>query len=129
MEHLQIAALVRCICLGRRTAVLPKLLTVRSVIAWTVKSSFQSRIFIFILIFGAGVKPSPLLLRPFIGLLYQSWMANVDECGAISGMNVRGNRRTRRKPVPVPHCLPEIPYESARVRTTAAAMQSRRLTA
>jgi hypothetical protein len=37
--------------------------------------------------FFAGVEPSPLLLRPFTGLLYQPWMTDGDDCGAISGMN------------------------------------------
>jgi hypothetical protein len=40
----------------------------------------------FLFICGAGVEPSPLLLRPFISLLYQPWMID-DDCGAISGMN------------------------------------------
>jgi hypothetical protein len=31
--------------------------------------------------------PSPLLLRPLTGLLYQLLMTNGDDCGAISGMN------------------------------------------
>jgi hypothetical protein len=30
---------------------------------------------------------SSLLLRPFVGLLYQSWMIDDDNCGAISGLN------------------------------------------
>jgi hypothetical protein len=33
-----------------------------------------------------GVEPSPLLLRPSIGLLYQSWMIHGDGCGTIRGM-------------------------------------------
>jgi hypothetical protein len=33
------------------------------------------------------VEPSPLLLRPFIGLLYQSWMIDGDDCLAIGWMN------------------------------------------
>jgi hypothetical protein len=37
--------------------------------------------------YGAGVEPSPLLLRPFIDLLYQPWMIDGDDCGEISGMN------------------------------------------
>jgi hypothetical protein len=49
--------------------------------------------------YWARVEPSPLLLWPFIGLLYQPWMIDGDECGAITG---RGNWSTRRKPVPVP---------------------------
>jgi hypothetical protein len=35
----------------------------------------------------AGGKTSPLLLKPFVGLLYQHWMLDGDNCGAISGMN------------------------------------------
>jgi hypothetical protein len=37
--------------------------------------------------YGAGVEPSPLLLRSFIGLLYQPWVIDGDDYGAISGMN------------------------------------------
>jgi hypothetical protein len=37
-------------------------------------------------IYGIGVEPSPLLLGPFIGPLYQSWMTDGDDCEAISGM-------------------------------------------
>jgi hypothetical protein len=33
------------------------------------------------------VEPSPLLLQPFIGLLYRPWMIDSVDCGAISGMN------------------------------------------
>jgi hypothetical protein len=38
------------------------------------------------------VEPSPLLLRPFAGLLYQPWMTDDDDdddddCGAISERN------------------------------------------
>jgi hypothetical protein len=38
---------------------------------------------------GAGVEPSPLLLRPLIGLLYKPWITDGDNCGEISGMNER----------------------------------------
>jgi hypothetical protein len=41
----------------------------------------------FSFIYGAGVQPSPLKLWQFIGLLYQSWMVDSDECGAIGGIN------------------------------------------
>jgi hypothetical protein len=35
-----------------------------------------------------------------------------DDCGAIGGMRIgRRNRNTRRKPAPVPICLPEIPAD------------------
>jgi hypothetical protein len=36
-------------------------------------------------IYGAGVEPSSLFLRPF-GLLYQPWIRDGDNFGAISGM-------------------------------------------
>jgi hypothetical protein len=41
----------------------------------------------FVFIYGAGVEPSALLLRPFIGLLYQPWLIYSDDYGAIGGMN------------------------------------------
>jgi hypothetical protein len=33
------------------------------------------------------MESSPLLLRPFIELLYESWMIHDYDCGTISGMN------------------------------------------
>jgi hypothetical protein len=38
-------------------------------------------------IYGAGTEPSPLVLWPFIGISYQPWMINGDDCGATSGTN------------------------------------------
>jgi hypothetical protein len=50
--------------------------------------------------------------------------------GEIGGMKIgRGNRSTRRKPVPVPICPPQIPHDQTRARTRAAAVGSQRLTA
>jgi hypothetical protein len=43
--------------------------------------------FFFLFIYAAGAEPSPLLLRPFIGLLFQPWMKDGDDCIAISGTN------------------------------------------
>jgi hypothetical protein len=40
-----------------------------------------------LLTYGTGMEPSPLLLKPLIGLLYHPWMIGADDCGAISGMN------------------------------------------
>jgi hypothetical protein len=51
-----------------------------------VLSSIQL-VVIVLFIRGDGVEPSPLLLRPVIGPLYQLWMIDDDDCGAISGMN------------------------------------------
>jgi hypothetical protein len=43
--------------------------------------------YFYLFICGAGVEPSPLLLRLFIGLLYQPCTIDGDDCEAISGMN------------------------------------------
>jgi hypothetical protein len=40
----------------------------------------------FLCIYGAGGEPSPLLLRPFIGLLYHAWMIDGDDFGSIGKM-------------------------------------------
>jgi hypothetical protein len=37
-------------------------------------------LFIILFIYGIGVEPSPLLLQPFIGLLYQPWMTDGGDC-------------------------------------------------
>jgi hypothetical protein len=42
---------------------------------------------ILLFIYGAVVDHSSLLLRPFIGLLYQPWMLDCYDGGAISGVN------------------------------------------
>jgi hypothetical protein len=48
----------------------------------------------------------------------------------IDGMQIgRGTRSTRRKPAPLPLCPPQIPHDLTWVRTRAAAVGSRRLTA
>jgi hypothetical protein len=52
------------------------------------------------------------------GLLYKPQMIKEDDCGAIGGMKIgRGNRSTRRKPAPAPHCPPQIPHGQTRART------------
>jgi hypothetical protein len=43
--------------------------------------------YFFLFIYGAGVEPSRLLLRPLIGLLYQPLLIDGDDYGAVSGMN------------------------------------------
>jgi hypothetical protein len=48
--------------------------------------------------------------------------------GEVGEMIGRGNRSTRRKPAPVPLCLPQHPH-AARTRIRAAAVGSQRLTA
>jgi hypothetical protein len=44
-----------------------------SLIDLTISLSYISNYF-FLFIYGAGLEPIPLLLMPFIGLLYQPWM-------------------------------------------------------
>jgi hypothetical protein len=59
------------------------------------------------------------------GLLYQPRMIGDGDCEEIGGMKIgRGNRSTRRKPVPAPLCLPQIPHDYAvgSQRLTAWAM-------
>jgi hypothetical protein len=36
---------------------------------------------------AAGMEGNPLLLRPFVGLLYDPWLIVGDDTSAISGMN------------------------------------------
>jgi hypothetical protein len=53
-----------------------------------------------------------------------------DECVAVGGIKIsRGNESTRRKPVPMPLSLPQIPHDLSQARTRAAAVGTRRLTA
>jgi hypothetical protein len=79
---------------------------------------------------GWSVTQFTIINQTTTGLLYQpSVMMNYDDCGAIGGMLVRGNRSTRRKPAPVPLCAPQVPRDLTRSRTRAAAVGSRRLTA
>jgi hypothetical protein len=64
-----------------------------------------------------------------VGLLYQPRMID-DDYGAVGGMTIgRVNRSTRRKPAPVPLCLPQIPHDLTWDRTRAAAVGSQQLTA
>jgi hypothetical protein len=64
------------------------------------------------------------------GLFYEPRMIDDDECGAVGGMRIdRENRSTRRKPVPVPHCPPQIPHDLTWARTRIATVGSRRLIA
>jgi hypothetical protein len=48
--------------------------------------------------------------------------------GEFGGMIDSGNKSTRRKPAPVPPCLPQTPH-AARTRNRAAAVGIQRLTA
>jgi hypothetical protein len=81
---------------------------------------------IFLFIYGTGVQQSPLLLRPFIGLLYRPWMIDCERCGAVSGMNewLAKPKYSKRLPSAAMSTTNPTWY-----RTRAAAAGSRRLTA
>jgi hypothetical protein len=75
------------------------------------------------------VRLSPLGTAATTGLLYQPQMTNDGDCGAIGAMKIgRGNRRTWRKPTPVPLWRPQSPHDLARARTRATVLGSHRLT-
>jgi hypothetical protein len=60
---------------------------------------------------------------------YQPRMINYGDCGAIGGMKIgRRNRSTRRKPVPVPLCPPQIQHDLTRNRIRSSAVGCQRLT-
>jgi hypothetical protein len=75
---------------------------------------------------GGGVQLGPLgtaaTNRPIVPV-----PGDYDD-GEIGGMIGKGNRSTRRKPVPVSLCPPQSPH-AARTRTRAAVLGSQRLTA
>jgi hypothetical protein len=78
-----------------------------------------------------GVRLSPLGTSATAGLLYQPRMIDDDDddYGAVGGIRIgRGNRSTRRKPVPVPLYPPQIPHDLTCDQTRAAAVGSQRLT-
>jgi hypothetical protein len=84
----------------------------------------------FFFSFWDGVEMSPLLLRQFIGLLYQPRMMVMDDnCGEMGGMVGRGYRSTRRKPDTVLLSPPQIPHDMTRAPTQAATACSQGLTA
>jgi hypothetical protein len=78
----------------------------------------------------SGVRLNPLGAAATSGLLYRPQMIDDGDYGAIDGMKIgRGNRSTRRKPAPEPHCPPQIPHDQTRARTQAAVVGSQQLTA
>jgi hypothetical protein len=85
---------------------------------------------IIIIIINSGVGLSPLGTAATSYLLYKPQMIDEGDCVAIGGMKIgRGNRSTRRKPVPAPLSPPQIPHDQIRARTRAAAVGSQRLPA
>jgi hypothetical protein len=93
---------------------------------WSLRRNVSCFVFQFL---GVGWDQVHLVHRSLTGLLYQPRMTD-DECGAVGRMRIdRGNRSTRRKPAPAPHCPPQIPHDMSWARTLAATVGSRRLTA
>jgi hypothetical protein len=50
------------------------------------REDLKSYIYGNLFIYGNELETSPLLLRPFIGPLYQAWMIGGDNFGTINGM-------------------------------------------
>jgi hypothetical protein len=81
------------------------------------------------LISGGVVRLSPLGTSTLLTYCTRAGQVDNDECGAVGGMRIgRRNQSTRRKPVPVPLCLPQIPHNLTWTETRAVAVGTRRLT-
>jgi hypothetical protein len=55
------------------------------------EDSFLRDTYILLFTYGAGVEPRPLLLLPVIGLLFQPWMIDDGDCGAVGGFMLGSN--------------------------------------
>jgi hypothetical protein len=85
---------------------------------------------IFFLVSLGGVRLCSLGTSATVYLLYQPWMIDDYDYGAVGGLRIgRGNQNSRRKPAPVALCLPQIPHDLTWDRNWAAAVGSQRLTA
>jgi hypothetical protein len=76
-----------------------------------------------------GVEPSPLLLRQFIGLLYQRWVIDGDDCETVSGRN-EWQEKLKYSEETCPSAAlatADRTHDLARTRTPVAAVGSRRL--
>jgi hypothetical protein len=78
----------------------------------------------------AQVEPNPLVLRPYVGLLYKPWMIGDDECGAIREMNEwQGKLKYSEETYPSAALATTDPtLDLPQSRTRAASVGSRRLT-
>jgi hypothetical protein len=75
------------------------------------------------------VRLSPLVKSTTVSPTVPTRMIHDGDCRATGGMKIdRGNRRTRRKPVPMQLRSPQIPHDPTRARTRAAVVGSRYLT-
>jgi hypothetical protein len=95
---------------------------------WAFTACYRDSLTLLYFLVGGGVQLGPLSTAatdwPIVPAL-----GDYDD-GEFSGMKIgRGNRSTRRKPVPAPLCPPQIPLDQAQDRTRAAAVGSQRLTA
>jgi hypothetical protein len=77
------------------------------------------------------VKVGPLGTAATTGPLYQPQMTDDDECGAIGGTQISKKKQkySKKKPVRMTLCQPQIPRDLTHARTRAAAVGSRPLTA
>jgi hypothetical protein len=73
---------------------------------------------------ASGVTLRPLGASPTIWPLVPTGTRDDYDCEAVGGMSGRGNSGTRRKPIPVPICPPQFPYDLSRARTRALAADS-----
>jgi hypothetical protein len=78
--------------------------------------------YLLLFICGAGLEPSPLLLRSFVGPVYEPWMIDGDYCGPGETEVLEEN---------LTQCLSvhRRSHRTFEARTRAATVESRRLTA
>jgi hypothetical protein len=73
------------------------------------------------------MEPSPRSLRQFIGALYQPWIIDGDDFGAISGMNAwQGKQKYSEETYPSAALFNTDPSGLTRARSRARAVGSRR---
>jgi hypothetical protein len=91
--------------------------------------TFRANKQLLLLFLGVVWRCARLVRRPLFGLMYQPRMMDYDVCGAVGEMIGRGNRSTRRKPAPLPRCLPQITHDITWVWTRAFVFENNWLTA
>jgi hypothetical protein len=78
---------------------------------------------------GVGWDQIHLACQPLFSLLYQPWLIDDGECGAVGEISGRGNWSIQRKPVPMLLSPPQIPHDLTWVRTWATTVGNQWLTA
>jgi hypothetical protein len=91
---------------------------------------FQTDLQVFFLVPWGGVRLSPLGTSATVWSIVPAPDDRCEDCCAIGEMRIgRVKQSTRRKPVLVPLCPPQIPHDLTWAGTQAAAVGSRRVTA